>query len=89
MRTRLSLLSLAGLLFTSGCASTRKHPETATSEHADAAAARARFAARQAAQRPALPSGDFELLPITRPERTTDGIIRTPSMDYIRIPRLP
>jgi hypothetical protein len=89
MRTRLSLFSLVGLLFTAGCASTRKDPVAEAAERANAAAAQARFAALQASQRAAVPTSDFELLPLARPERTEDGIIRTPSTDYVRIPRLP
>jgi hypothetical protein len=88
MRTRLSTLSLVGLLFSAGCASTRKESPADATERADAAAAQARFAALQASQR-AVPATDFELLPLARPERTEDGIIRTPSTEYIRIPRLP
>ena len=89
MRTRLSQLSLVGLLFAAGCASNRKAPVAEAAERAEAAAAQARFAAVQASQRAAVPTSDFELLPLTRPERTEDGLIRTPSTDYIRIPRRP
>jgi hypothetical protein len=89
MRTRLSLFSLVGLLFNAGCASTRTVPVAEAAERAEAAAAQARFAAVQASQRAAMPTSDFELLPLARPERTEDGIIRTPSTDYLRIPRLP
>lgn len=89
MRMRLSLLSLVGILVTGGCVSTRRDPVAEAAERADATAAQARFAAIQASQKPTGRMSDIELLPLSRPGRTEDGIIRTPSTEYVRIPRLP
>lgn len=84
----LLLFNTVALLTFSGCATTRRPSATDDTARAAATAAKARYWALQAAQKPTPVSSDFELLPLARPERTEDGILRTPSTDFIRIPRL-
>ncbi|WP_145928676.1 hypothetical protein OH491_01500 [Termitidicoccus mucosus] len=83
-RLLLSLLSVILLLV--GCASA---PKPSAPESPTAQAAKARYWAIQAAQKPAPVSSEFELLPIVRPERTVDGVIVNPSTDYLPIRRIP
>jgi hypothetical protein len=87
MLCRLPLFSLL-LLGASGCASTRRGAALPSLDSA-AEAARARYRAIQAAQKPAPVSTTYEVVPLARPERTEDGIIRNPTTDYVRILRLP
>ena len=49
-------------------------------------AARARFDEQQAAHRVLKTPAEFELLPITRPERREDGIVYVESTEFIRLP---
>lgn len=83
------LLSLSLLAVTvCGCTSVH-HDTTVRAPDAAAGAARARYRAIQAAQKPVPVSTRYEVIPLERPERTEDGIIRTPFTDYVRIPRVP
>lgn len=83
------LLSLSILIVTAcGCTSVR-HDAAGRAPDTVAEAARARYRAIQAAQKPVPVSTRYEVVPLERPERTEDGIIRTPSTDYVRIPRVP
>lgn len=83
--TRLLLLLPSATLLLAGCASAPKSVEDTTS----AQAAKARYWAIQAAQKPAPASSDFELLPIARPERTEGGVLLNPTTDYLRVRRIP
>lgn len=77
-------------ILVSGCAT--PHPVENTGEEASRAAARAareRYRAVQDAQRPAPANRDYEIITVTRPESTEDGVIRTPFTDTLRIPRTP
>ena len=85
----LLLFNTLTLLTFSGCATIRKPSAANEAARTASAAAKARYWALQAAQKPTPVSSDFELLPLARPERTENGILRTPSTDFIRIPRLP
>lgn len=81
----LLLLNACALL--AGCASA---PASADNVDSSAArAARVRYWALQAAQKPVPEDSRFERLPIRRPERIEDGIILNPGTDYLRVPRMP
>ena len=82
MLFRLLLSSIC--LLVAGC--TTPPPPTAMGDEA-ARAARARYRTVQEAQRPQTVSGDYELIPVTRPESSADGIIRKSYTDTLRIPR--
>ncbi len=86
MPCRLPLFSM--LLVLSGCMSAQ-HGGSRTAPDPAAEAARARYRAIQAAQKPGPVSTDYEVVPLVRPERTEDGIIRNATTDYVRIPRIP
>jgi len=86
MPCRLPLLSV--LLVLSGCMSAQ-HGGGRTGPDPTAEAARARYRAIQAAQKPAPVPTDYEIVPLVRPERTEGGIIRNATTDYVRIPRIP
>lgn len=77
-------------LLVSSCA-TRQPVENTREEAARAAvrSARERYRAVQDAQRPAPANRDYEIITVTRPESTEDGVIRTPFTDTLRIPRTP
>lgn len=86
-RLRHPLLSLNAVLVLASCASA---PKSATEDvHAAAQAAKTRYWAIQAAQKPAASPTGYEILPIQRPERTEEGIIFKPATDYLRVRRLP
>jgi hypothetical protein len=87
MHSRLLSLSLMSVIVC-GCTSVR-HDTSIRAVNDGAEAARARYRAIQAAQKPLPVSTRYEVVPLERPERTEDGIIRTPASDYIRIPRVP
>jgi len=87
MPCRLPLLSCL-LVVLSGCTSA-PHGANRTAPDRAAEAARARYRAIQAAQKPAPVSSHYEVVPLVRPERIEDGIIRNATTDYVRIPRTP
>ncbi len=87
MLCRLPLLSCL-LVLASGCTSAPRGANRVVPDPA-AEAARARYRAIQAAQKPAPVSTDYEVVPLERPERTEDGIIRNATTDYVRILRIP
>ncbi|MDP3070017.1 MAG: hypothetical protein Q8N18_06985 [Opitutaceae bacterium] len=89
MPSLLLLFNTVALLALSGCATAHQSSAIKDAERAASTAAKARYWALQAEQKPTPVSSDFEFLPLARPERTEDGILRTPSMDFIRVPRLP
>ena len=85
MRTLPLLLASVSLL--TGCATPRvAHGDVVGAQRA---AAQARYWAIQDAHQPAAPAGEFELLPINRPARTENGIMREASTETIRVPRHP
>jgi hypothetical protein len=79
----LRLLFSSICLLVAGCATP---PPIAKGDEA-ARAAQARYRALQEAQRPRPVSGDYELISVTRPESSEDGIIRKSYSDTLRIPR--
>ena len=85
MRTLPFLLASISLL--TGCAT----PRVALGDAALAqrAAAQSRYWAIQDAHQTAAPAGEFELLSLTRPARTENGIMREASTETIRVPRHP
>jgi len=86
----LLLPSLLIVVF-AGCASPARERDAAVraAERVRAEAAKNRYLALQAAQKPKSVTDRFELLPLRLPERTEDGVIRTPSIEFIRIPLTP
>jgi len=89
MRTPPLLLSTFALVLLAGCATTRPPATSDLAERAAASAARARYRAIQAAQQAVPVTSEGELLPLTRPERTEDGIILHASTYHLRLPRTP
>ncbi len=89
MQTPPLLLSTFNLVLLAGCATTRPPVTSDLAERAAAAAAQARYRAIQAAQQAAPVISDGELLPLTRPARTEDGIILHASTYHLRLPRTP
>jgi len=75
-------------LLLTGCAAPNLKRVATPATAARAETVRDRYWAEQRAQRPA-PAPDFEWLPLRRPEHTEDGVIRTGSIEYLRIPRSP
>lgn len=74
-----------------GCASPTRERDAAVraAERVRAESAQSRYWALQAEQKPKPVTDRFELLPLRLPERTEDGVIRTPSVEFIRIPLTP
>ena len=91
MRLLFTLLPSLVLIFGSGCASTSRDRIEAErhSERMRAEDLRSRYWAAQAAEKPMPTNERFELLPLAVPERTENGVIRTPSTELLRLPRLP
>ena len=90
---RAALVTLASILLClpAGCASAARQREAAEreTERERGLAAKSRYWAAQVAQQPQPTDDRFELLPIVLPERMEDGVIRTPAVEHIRIPRTP
>jgi hypothetical protein len=74
-----------------GCASTARQHAAAEheAERARGLAAKSRYWAAQAAQQPPPTDDRFELLSLTVPEHVENGVIRTPSIELLRLPRTP
>lgn len=91
MRLLFTLLPSLVLLFVAGCTSASRD-RTVADRHVErmrAEAIRSRYWATQAAEKPMPTNERFELLPLAVPERTEDGVIRTPSTELLRLLRLP
>ena len=78
------LLLSAALMGCGGCAGVRRAPVP----EAENPAARERFRAIQAAERPVAPA-EFEVVSLVRPARTENGIRREEGTDHVRILRQP
>lgn len=91
MRLLSTLLPSLVLLFGTGCTTTSRNRIVAerNAERVRAEAIQARYWATRAAEKPIPTKDRFELLPLGVPERNENGVIRTPSMEFLRIPRLP
>lgn len=74
----------AVLMLTGGCAAVRRAPVPESGNPA----ARERFRAIQAAERPVAPA-EFEVVSLVRPARTENGIRREEGTDHVRILRQP
>lgn len=87
------LLTLVTLLLLSGCVawptSSHSNVEPSAEERFAADAVRARYRAIVDAQQPKPASSDSEIVTITRPARSEDGVIREATMEEIRVLRLP
>lgn len=83
MRAAIWLFSLVTLV---GCATPRAPVDREAA--ARAAGAMARYRARIEAERPA-PPPEWEYLPLRRSPEGSDGILREPVTDFIRIPIQP
>jgi hypothetical protein len=82
-------LLFASLIVLTGCSTGARKGTTPTAADLAGLAARERYRAIQDAHRPAPPPGEFELIPIRRPERSEDGILRIESIEHLRVPRIP
>lgn len=91
MRLLFTLLPSLVLLFFAGCTSASRDRSDAErhAERMRAEAIRSRYWAAQAAEKPMPTHERFELLPLAVPERTENGVIRTPSTELLRLPRFP
>lgn len=91
MRLLFTLLPSLVLLLVAGCTSTSRDRSVAERyvERMRAEDIRSRYWAAQNAEKPMPTNERFELLPLAIPERTENGVIRTPSTELLRIPRLP
>ena len=87
------LLLLVPLLLLSGCAAwpTGRAREVAPSaeERAAGEAVRARYRAIQEAQRPKPAPSDTEIVTITRPTSSENGVIREATVEEVRVLRIP
>lgn len=75
------------MLLLAGCIHQSPAPVSPASDAA--AAARARYSAIQHAQKPVPATHRYEQLPLLRPARTEDGILRAASTEYLRLPLAP
>ena len=91
MRLLFTLLPSLVLLFCTGCTSPSRNRSDAERhvERMRAEAIRSRYWATQTAEKPMPTNERFELLPLAVPERTENGVIRTPSTEFLRLPHLP
>ena len=91
--SRAALVTLSSILLClfGGCASTARQHEVAEreAERARGLAAKTRYWAAQAAQQPPPTDDRFDVLSLTVPEHVENGVIRTPSVELIRLPRTP